>query len=108
MGFDVDPLKVSKLDLGQCYIKHIPDEVIKQIREQGFEATTTFERLDEPDVVIVLVPTSLTDAREPNLSYIVKSTWAIAERLRPGQLIVPESTTYLGTTAQVVLPLLIA
>ncbi len=108
LGFDVDPVKVAKLEEGQSYIGHIPDSTIRRIREQRFEATTSFERLDEPDVIIVCVPTPLTEAREPDLTYIVNSTQAIAERLRPGQLIVLESTTYPGTTRQVVLPLLAA
>jgi len=108
LGFDVDPVKVAKLEKGQSYIGHIPDSTIRRIREQRFEATTSFERLDEPDVIIVCVPTPLTEAREPDLTYIVNSTRAIAERLRPGQLIVLESTTYPGTTRQVVLPLLAA
>jgi len=108
LGFDVDPVKVAKLEEGQSYIGHIPDSTIRRIREQRFEATTSFERLDEPDVIIVCVPTPLTEAREPDLTYIVNSTRAIAERLRPGQLIVLESTTYPGTTRQVVLPLLAA
>ncbi len=108
LGFDVDPVKVAKLKEGQSYIGHIPDSTIRRIREQRFEATTSFERLDEPDVIIVCVPTPLTEAREPDLTYIVNSTRAIAERLRPGQLIVLESTTYPGTTRQVVLPLLAA
>jgi UDP-N-acetyl-D-glucosamine dehydrogenase len=108
LGFDVDPEKVAKLARGQSYIGHIPDSAIRQMREQGFEATTSFSRLAEADVVIVCVPTPLTDAREPDLTYIVKSTEAIAAALRPGQLIVLESTTYPGTTRQVVLPLLAA
>lgn len=108
LGFDVDPVKVARLEEGQSYIGHIPDSTIRRIREQRFEATTSFERLDEPDVIIVCVPTPLTEAREPDLTYIVNSTRAIAERLRPGQLIVLESTTYPGTTRQVVLPLLAA
>src|SRR5271166_82140 len=108
LGFDVDPVKVAKLEEGQSYIGHIPDSTIRRIREQRFEATTSFERLDEPDVIIVCVPTPLTDAREPDLTYIVNSSQAIAERLRPGQLIVLESTTYPGTTRQVVLPLLMS
>ena len=66
------------------------------MRESGFEATVDFERLDEPDVIIICVPTPLTDAREPDLTYIVNSARAIAERLRPGQLVVLESTTYPG------------
>ena len=71
-----------------------------------FEATDRFERLDEPDAILICVPTPLTEAREPDLSYIVSSARAIAARLRPGQLVVLESTTYPGTTRDVVLPLL--
>ncbi len=108
LGFDVDPIKVAKLEKGQSYIGHIPDSTIRLIRAQRFEATTSFERLAEPDVIIVCVPTPLTEAREPDLTYIVNSSRAIADRLRPGQLIVLESTTYPGTTRQVVLPLLAA
>ncbi len=76
------------------------------MRENAFEATVDFQRLDEPDVIIICVPTPLTEARDPDLTYIVNSTKAIAERLRPGQLVVLESTTYPGTTREVVLPLL--
>ena len=106
LGFDVDPEKVTKLARGQSYIGHIPDSAIREMQEHRFEATTSFDRLSEPDVIIVCVPTPLTDAREPDLTYIVKSTEAIAATLRPGQLIVLESTTYPGTTRQVVLPIL--
>ena len=106
LGFDVDPEKIARLERGESYIGHIPDSAIRQMQERHFEATTSFSRLAEPDVVIVCVPTPLTDAREPDLTYIVKSTEAIAATLRPGQLIVLESTTYPGTTRQVVLPLL--
>ena len=108
LGFDVDPIKVARLERGESYIGHIPDAVIRQMRENGFEATVDFQRLDEPDVIIICVPTPLTDSRDPDLSYIVNSTKAIAERLRPGQLVVLESTTYPGTTREVVLPLLAA
>jgi UDP-N-acetyl-D-glucosamine dehydrogenase len=108
MGFDVDPAKIAKLERGQSYIGHIPDAMIRQMREQGFEATRSFERLDEPDAIIICVPTPLTEAREPDLTYIVKSAQAIAARLRAGQLVVLESTTYPGTTREVVLPLLTA
>ncbi|MGC8639308.1 MAG: nucleotide sugar dehydrogenase [Isosphaeraceae bacterium] len=106
LGFDVDPEKVARLERGESYIGHIPDSAIRQMREHRFEATTSFSRLGEADAVIVCVPTPLTDAREPDLTYIVKSTEAIAATLRPGQLIVLESTTYPGTTRQIVLPLL--
>jgi UDP-N-acetyl-D-glucosamine dehydrogenase len=108
LGFDVDPIKVARLERGESYIGHIPDSVIRQMRETRFEATVDFQRLNEPDVVIICVPTPLTDSRDPDLSYIVNSTRAIGERLRPGQLVVLESTTYPGTTREVVLPLLTA
>lgn len=108
LGFDVDPAKVDRLERGESYIKHIFPETIRRMRDRGFEATVDFQRLDEPDVVVICVPTPLTDSREPDLSYVVNSTRAIAQRLRPGQLVVLESTTYPGTTRDVVLPLLAA
>jgi UDP-N-acetyl-D-glucosamine dehydrogenase len=106
LGFDVDPAKVARLGRGQSYIGHISGQVIREMSRRGFEATSHFERLGEPDAVIICVPTPLTEAREPDLSYIVKSAEAVAARLRPGQLVVLESTTYPGTTRQVVQPLL--
>jgi UDP-N-acetyl-D-glucosamine dehydrogenase len=108
LGFDVDSAKITRLERGESYIGHICDATIRQMRENRFEATTDFSRLDEPDAIIICVPTPLTEAREPDLTYIVNSTKAIADRLRPGQLVVLESTTYPGTTRQVVLPLLAA
>ncbi len=108
LGFDVDPIKVARLERGESYIGHITDLSIRRMRSQRFEATVDFQRLDEPDVVIICVPTPLTDSRDPDLSYVVNSTKAIAARLRPGQLVVLESTTYPGTTRDVVLPVLAA
>ena len=105
-GFDVDSEKVGKLRRGKSYIGHISDEVVRDMAHRRFEATDDFARLDEPDAVIICVPTPLTDTREPDLTYVVESTRAIAARLRPGQLIVLESTTYPGTTRDVVLPIL--
>ncbi|WP_205678862.1 nucleotide sugar dehydrogenase [Aquisphaera insulae] len=106
LGFDVDASKVEKLAAGRSYIGHISDETVRSMREQGFEATSDFGRLGEPDAVIICVPTPLTEAREPDLTYIIRSAEAIAARLRPGQLVVLESTTYPGTTREVVLPIL--
>ena len=106
LGFDVDPAKVIKLQRGESYIGHIGDEAVREMKDRGFEATDRFVRLDEPDAIIICVPTPLTEAREPDLAYVVKSAEAIAERLRPGQLVVLESTTYPGTTRDVVLPIL--
>jgi UDP-N-acetyl-D-glucosamine dehydrogenase len=106
LGFDIDPAKVAKLQQGESYIGHLPSAVIRAMREQGFEAIDRFDRLDEPDVILICVPTPLTDAREPDLRFVVNSAQAIAAALRPGQLVVLESTTYPGTTRQVVLPIL--
>jgi UDP-N-acetyl-D-glucosamine dehydrogenase len=106
LGFDIDPGKVEKLQRGESYIGHIPPETIQHMLEHRFEATDRFERLDEPDAIIICVPTPLTEAREPDLTYIINSTRAIAARLRPGQLVVLESTTYPGTTRDVVKPIM--
>ncbi len=108
LGFDVDPAKVERLGRGESYIKHIPAETIRAMRQGLFDATSDFRRLDEPDVIIICVPTPLTDARDPDLTYVVSSARSIADRLRPGQLVVLESTTYPGTTREVVLPILAA
>jgi UDP-N-acetyl-D-glucosamine dehydrogenase len=106
LGFDTDPAKVARLARGESYIGHIPDAVVGSMLGSGFEATDRFGRLDEPDAIIICVPTPLTDTREPDLGYVVASSRAIADRLRPGQLVVLESTTYPGTTRDVVRPIL--
>jgi UDP-N-acetyl-D-glucosamine dehydrogenase len=106
LGFDVDPAKVAKLQRGESYIGHITADAIRIMRERHFDATSDFARLAEADAIIICVPTPLTSAREPDLTYIVNSTKAVAAALRPGQLVVLESTTYPGTTREVVLPIL--
>jgi len=106
LGFDTDPAKVGRLARGESYIGHIPDAVVGSMLGSGFEATDRFERLDEPDAIVICVPTPLTDTREPDLAYVVASAEAIGDRLRPGQLVVLESTTYPGTTRDVVRPIL--
>ncbi len=106
VGFDTDPAKVARLEAGRSYIGHIGDDAVAAMRASGFEATARFDRLGEVDAVIICVPTPLTEAREPDLGYVVASARAIAERLRPGQLVVLESTTYPGTTRDVVRPIL--
>jgi UDP-N-acetyl-D-glucosamine dehydrogenase len=105
LGFDTDPGKVDRLGRGESYIGHIPGDAIRTAAGR-FEATHDFHRLDEPDAILICVPTPLSTARDPDLSYVAASARAIAERLRPGQLVVLESTTYPGTTRKVVLPLL--
>ena len=106
LGFDTDPAKVARIAEGRSYIGHIADESIREMRAKGFEATGRFDRIGEADAVIICVPTPLTEAREPDLGYVIASTRAIAATLRPGQIVVLESTTYPGTTRDVVLPLL--
>jgi UDP-N-acetyl-D-glucosamine dehydrogenase len=111
LGFDQDLQKVESLNAGRSYIKHIPSEAIASLRtDQGrgtlFEGTIDLKRLHEPDALLICVPTPLNRHREPDLDYVAKSTEAIAARLRPGQLISLESTTYPGTTEDVVLPIL--
>jgi UDP-N-acetyl-D-glucosamine dehydrogenase len=106
LGFDVDSAKVESLRRGQSYIGHITDEVVREMARRGFEATDDFNRLDEPDAILICVPTPLKDGREPDLTFVVESSKAIATQLRAGQLVVLESTTYPGTTRDVVRPIL--
>lgn len=99
LGFDVDPVKVEKLSRGEGYIKHLdPSRVAAQVARGRLEATSDFARLGEPDAVLVCVPTPLTPQREPDMSYVVDTARRIRAALRPGQLVVLESTTYPGTT----------
>ncbi len=106
MGFDTDAAKVDRLRRGQSYIGHISGEVIHAMLDAGFEPTDRFDRLAEPDVILVCVPTPLTETRDPDLGYVENSARAIAAQLRPGQLVILESTTYPTTTRDVVLPIL--
>ncbi|HWL07029.1 MAG TPA: nucleotide sugar dehydrogenase [Planctomicrobium sp.] len=107
LGFDVDHVKIERLNAGQSYIKHLPSSRVAQWRESGrFEGTNDPRRLGEADVVIICVPTPLTESRDPDLSYITGTGETIAQSLRPGQLIVLESTTYPTTTRDVLLPIL--
>jgi UDP-N-acetyl-D-glucosamine dehydrogenase len=109
LGFDVDPAKTEKLNRGQSYIEHLSGDMVqKWLDQQRFEATTDMARLAEPDVIIVCVPTPLTTSREPDLKYVEDTARMIGQVVRPGQLVVLESTTYPGTTRDVVLPLLTA
>ena len=107
LGFDVDPAKVERLNRGESYIGHISSATVQEMRAHRFEATAEFERLKQADAIVICVPTPLTAAREPDLSYIVNIRHTpSAHNLRAGQLVVLESTTYPGTTRGVVLPLL--
>ncbi|MGA2586821.1 MAG: nucleotide sugar dehydrogenase [Candidatus Aminicenantales bacterium] len=105
LGFDIDPQKVDKLNRGQSYIRHIPGEKIAKLMRSGrVEATTKYARLKEPDAVLICVPTPLNKNKEPDLSYIEVTSDEIAKYLRRGQLISLESTTYPGTTREILLP----
>jgi UDP-N-acetyl-D-glucosamine dehydrogenase len=107
LGFDIDQTKVDKLKAGQSYIKHIPAEwIAKTVADGTFEPTAEMARLSEADAILICVPTPLNESRDPDLTYIVETSKQIAAALRPGQLIVLESTTYPGTTRDVVLPIL--
>jgi UDP-N-acetyl-D-glucosamine dehydrogenase len=106
-GFDVSAGKVEALQAGKTYIRHITDERIAAMNATGrFAVTTDFSRLGEADALLICVPTPLTVHRDPDLSYVVNTAELIAQTLRPGQLVVLESTTYPGTTEEVILPIL--
>jgi UDP-N-acetyl-D-glucosamine dehydrogenase len=106
IGFDVDPSKVSLLNAGKSYIEHIDATPIRRLTsEKRFEATSDFARLTEPDCIIICVPTPLTQKKDPDMQYIEKTAEAISKTLHKGQLVSLESTTYPGTTDEVLLDL---
>ena len=107
IGYDIDQKKIDSLQEGQSYIEHIPSDWIQQWQsEEKFEATAEMSRLSEADVVLICVPTPLSDSRDPDLSYVEGTTRWVSKALRKGQLVVLESTTYPGTTRDVMLPIL--
>ena len=107
VGFDIDDKKVDLLNKGQSYIKHIADVRIATVVESKlFGATSDFSRIQEVDCILICVPTPLTRYREPDLSYIKNTSETLAKHLRKGQLIVLESSTFPGTTEEVMKPIL--
>jgi UDP-N-acetyl-D-glucosamine dehydrogenase len=107
LGFDIDPAKVEALNAGRSYIRHIPSATVADLVERRrFEATADFARTAAADVLLLCVPTPLTRHREPDLGHVVSTAEAIAPHLRRGQLVVLESTTYPGTTREVLAPIL--
>ncbi|GIW90622.1 MAG: UDP-N-acetyl-D-glucosamine dehydrogenase [Pirellulaceae bacterium] len=107
MGFDVDSEKVAQLRSGRSYIKHIGSDWIRAaVDEERFVPTDDMRRLSEPDAILICVPTPLTESRDPDLSYVEGTARELARHVRRGQLIVLESTTYPGTTRQVLVPIL--
>ena len=105
-GFDIDRKKVDTITQGGSYIFRIPAEDVQAAKSNGFSATAEYSRISEMDAVIICVPTPLNEYHEPDLSFITDTAHAIAPHLRPGQLVVLESTTYPGTTEEVLVPIL--
>ncbi|MDJ0734357.1 MAG: nucleotide sugar dehydrogenase [Nostocaceae cyanobacterium] len=107
LGIEQNPVRTERVNMADNYITDIKDEDLKKVVSNGkLKACTSFERIQEMDVIVICVPTPLTKNLTPNLSYIENVTHEIAKRLRPGQLITLESTTYPGTTDEVMQPIL--
>jgi len=107
IGFDVTEVVTAKVNEGQSHTQDVPSEEVAALREAGvLEATTEMSRLAECDVILICVPTPLSKTRDPDVSYILAASEAVAGGLRKGQLIILESTTYPGTTREVMLPAL--
>lgn len=106
-GFDIDPSKIVSIDAGKSYIEAVSDQMLAEFTAaRRFAATTDFAMLADCDVIVICVPTPLTKHRDPDLSFVTRTSQSIAKSLRPGQLVVLESTTYPGTTDGVVRPIL--
>ncbi len=109
LGYDIDQRKIEQLNAGQSYIGHIPAEWLTSwLKTERFCATADTQRLAAADAIVICVPTPLSASRDPDLTYVVATVQQIATILRPGQLVVLESTTYPGTTRDVMLPELVA
>lgn len=107
LGFDIDAKKVAAINAGKSYIKHISSDWMRECVGNGtLEPTDDMSRLAEADAILLCVPTPLNESRDPDLRYVEQTTEAVAQTLRAGQLIVLESTTYPGTTRDVMLPIL--
>ena len=105
MGFDIDAEKIDMLSRGENYLRHLGESFVRDMAADGrFEATDDFGRLGEPDAILICVPTPLGAHLEPDLSFVERAADQAAATLRPGQLIVLESTTYPGTTRDIMLP----
>jgi len=106
IGYDVDPAKTDELNAGRSYIKHIANESVAEMRAKGFVATADVSQLATADAILICVPTPLNRNREPDLSFIVSTAESLVPHLHAGQLVVLESTTYPGTTSEVLKPIL--
>lgn len=107
VGFDIDQSKVDTINSGASYLDHIPGQAIKvAVASGGFRASADFSDIRDVDAIILCLPTPLTAHREPDLSYVEKTTHTIARYLRPGHLVILESTTWPGTTQEIMKPIL--
>lgn len=107
IGFDIDEDKINKLQKGESYLRHIPSATIRTWADSDrFVATTDFSRLKEVDSILICVPTPLDEYKEPDLSFVVRTTETVAKNLQRGHLVILESTTYPGTTEEILLPIL--
>ena len=106
IGYDIDPGKAGKLNAGESYLGHVSARTIEEMRRNGFEATADISRLGGADAILICVPTPLSRNREPDLSYVVSTAESLLPHLREGQLVVLESTSYPGTTAEILKPIL--
>ncbi|MEQ9278767.1 MAG: nucleotide sugar dehydrogenase [Balneola sp.] len=107
IGYDIDPKKVENLKNGKPYIKHLGVEMMEALADSdNADATTDFSRLDEADAILLCVPTPLDHHREPDMSYVEQTTETVSKYLRKGQLVILESTTWPGTTEELMIPIL--
>jgi UDP-N-acetyl-D-glucosamine dehydrogenase len=107
IGYDIDPTKIEHLKAGRSYIKHLGDDMMQVLsKSERCDATTDFSRLVESDAILLCVPTPLNAWREPDMSYVVDTTHMVAKHLRAGQMVILESTTWPGTTEELMIPIL--
>jgi UDP-N-acetyl-D-glucosamine dehydrogenase len=107
LGFDIDQFKVDSIKSGKPYIKHLGEEMMQVLSQSDIcDATTDFSRLKEADAILMCVPTPLDHHREPDMTFVVETTKTVSKHLRKGQLVILESTTYPGTTEEVMIPIL--
>lgn len=107
IGFDIDTQKIKDIHRGKPYIEHLGERMMGKLAGSDLcDATDDFNRLDEPDAILMCVPTPLNEHREPDMTYVEQTTQTIAQHLREGQLVVLESTTWPGTTEELIIPIL--
>lgn len=107
LGFDIDEEKIKCIENGTPYIKHLGEEMMQTLSgSDRCDATTDFGRVSEADALLLCVPTPLDKHREPDMQYVEKTCMTIGEQLREGQLVILESTTYPGTTEELIIPIL--